>query len=177
MSLTRMSTDNRWHVRQGEPELLGYSVVDAYGDFLGEVVDLIIDTRFQKVPFVVVMAANGLNAHQRVILPMREVTLQADERQLVCQGGINALDIHVVDNGGDLPNLVDPKLAATFLPDLDKVLTLDEGQGGTEVATDARLRQEMHPSEYCEKVDEVHLRDAQGQWVEKKDAEGRDTCQ
>jgi sporulation protein YlmC with PRC-barrel domain len=177
MELTRLSSDNRWHVRQGEPELLGYTVLDSYDEFLGEVVDLVIDTTFQKVPFVVVMAATGQHAHQRVILPMRDVTMRAEARQIIVEGAANALDLHPVDDGRDLSQLLDVKLAATFFTDVDRRPSLPTGLGETVVEPDAAILEVRHPGEYCEKVDEVFLRDAQGAWVEKPDAEGQDTCQ
>jgi hypothetical protein len=111
-----------------------------------------------------------------VILPVREATLNAAERQFVTGDSINALDLHVVDDGGDLPALIDAKLAATFFPDIDKRPSLAEGSGETMVDPEARTLEVRHPKDYCEKVDEVSLRDSQGHWVEKTDAEGRDTC-
>lgn len=176
MGLTRMSTEPGWHVRPGEPALLGFSVIDDHGDFLGEVVDLIVDTTFQRVPFVVVMAANGLHARDRVIVPMRQATLKAEQREIVVGDSINALDVHVVDDGRELSQLIDAKLAATFVPDVDAVPSLETGSGETTVDADAAILEVRHRRDYCEKVDEVSLRDASGEWVAKPSAENRDTC-
>lgn len=85
--LKPLSELSNYTIEKGDPDPRGYTVVADDGTVIGEVEDLLVDTRAMKVEYLVVepngqTTARG-DATGAVLLPVREVDVRGDARQVV----------------------------------------------------------------------------------------------
>jgi uncharacterized protein (TIGR02271 family) len=116
MSLIRLSEDRSLHVAENEPQLQHYGFYNENGDKLGSVKDLIADTDTMKVRFLIVSWHEGLLEHKDLIIPIRDVMLDADAQRVICSDcTVERLNSYPVYKGGLLPDLT-KRFTTTFLP-------------------------------------------------------------
>ncbi|HEV3485541.1 MAG TPA: DUF2382 domain-containing protein, partial [Vicinamibacterales bacterium] len=85
--LKPISELSNYTIEQGDPDPRGYVVLANDGSIIGEVEDLIVDTRAMKVEYLVVepnsdTTARG-DATGAVLLPARDVDVRRDSRQVI----------------------------------------------------------------------------------------------
>lgn len=117
MALMRLKEERGFRVVEGEPTLVGYSFCNENGDRLGEVEDLIADTDAMKVRFLIVSLDQGLLTSRRIIIPLRDTTIdEAAERVICTDCSETRLRGYPTYEGGALPDL-QKRFAATFIPE------------------------------------------------------------
>src|SRR5687768_2877135 len=85
--LKPLSELSNYTIEKGDPDPRGYTVIANDGGVVGEVEDLLVDTSGMKVEYLVVepsqeTLARGTTAGA-VLLPVREVEVRNDSRQVV----------------------------------------------------------------------------------------------
>jgi hypothetical protein len=116
MTLIRMSEDRTLHVASGEPQVHHFGFYDDKGNKLGAIKDLIVDTEAMKVRFLIVSWHVGLLERRGLIIPIRDVMVDADAKRVICSDCTSErLNSYPEYKGGILPDLT-KRFVATFLP-------------------------------------------------------------
>ncbi len=89
-SLRRMS-DTDYTVADGEPDVRGWTVVDAEGHELGEVDDLIVDTSARKVRFLELDDADSRDGSGRCYAEISSADIDAHNKRVVLRTGRSGL--------------------------------------------------------------------------------------
>jgi len=66
-------SDSDWEIKDGEPDITGWSVFNAEGNKIGEVADLLFDPQARKVRYIILeLQANGLDVFEdrTVLIPI-----------------------------------------------------------------------------------------------------------
>lgn len=120
MALMRLKEERDFRVVEGEPTLVGYSFCNENGDRLGEIDDLIADSDAMKVRFLIVALDQGLLTSRRIIVPLRDVTIDEDAGRVICTDcSESRMQSYPTYEGGALPDL-QKRFTATFLPETGK---------------------------------------------------------
>jgi sporulation protein YlmC with PRC-barrel domain len=151
MNLIRMSEDRTLHVASGEPQVQHFGFYDDHGNKIGAIKDLIVDTEAMKVRFLIVSWHVGILERRDLIIPVRDVMVDADAKRVVCIDGTpERLNGYPEYKGGILPDLT-KRFVATFLPgrQADETDTLSEKEpwlGKAEAETPSAAGAEPAPS-------------------------------
>ena len=92
-TLERLSNSSEFRIAEGESDVRGWQVLDAAGQVIGEIVELIIDTAAEKVRYVVVRTADGAEK----LLPIGYLDLDP-ARQHVLAPGLTVNDVNALSS-------------------------------------------------------------------------------
>lgn len=85
--LTRLKDLKDWKISDTDPDIRGWSVVDRNDDKIGEVDDLLVDTKAGKAPFAIVSYGEVLGmGGDSTLVPIERMQVDTDRKRLLYKG-------------------------------------------------------------------------------------------